>query len=198
MNKNPFLLLGITDGSPQSQDIATTQLLLTGGLDFLYWRAPADSDGLTQLSTVFQPSVLLPATKASAVPASFRWHLKESDRQSLASFDSFPFSTSIHSLSEWPQLARQVDLVFYSPLFPSISKPGYGPSSSLAVIEQEVSAIRQQHTALPLLIGLGGIQAKNVALVRQAGFDGAALMGALWQAPDAVDALKQIQEALSR
>lgn len=190
--------MGITDGSPQSQDIATTQLLLTGGLDFLYWRAPADSAGLTQLPTVFQPSILLPASQGSAVPASFRWHLKDADRWSATFADGLPFSTSIHSLSEWPRLAGQVELVLYSPLFPSISKPGYGPSSSLVVTAQEVSAIRQQHRALPLLIGLGGIQAENVALVRGAGFDGAALMGALWQVADAVDALRQIQEVLSR
>lgn len=196
MNKNPFLLLGITDGSPQSLAIPTIQALLTGGLDFMYWRTPADSAGLTQLPARFQPSVLLSATKGSDVPASFRWHLKDADRQSAIFTKGFPFSTSIHSLSEWPRLAGQVELVFYSPLFPSISKPGYGPSSSLAVIEQQISAIRQQHTALPRLIGLGGIQAENVVLVREAGFDGAALMGALWQAPDALNALQQIREAL--
>ncbi|MCX6218820.1 thiamine phosphate synthase [Spirosoma sp.] len=198
MNKNPFLLVGITDGSPQSLDIPTIQALLTGGLDFLYWRAPADSAGLTQLSAGFQSSVLLPATKGSDVPASFRWHLKDTDRQAATFIAGFPFSTSVHALSEWPKLAGQVDMVFYSPLFPSISKPGYGPSSSLEIIGQEVSAIRQRHKDLPRLIGLGGIQAENVALVRRAGFDGVALMGALWQAPDAVDALNQIRKALSR
>ncbi|GAB3023106.1 thiamine phosphate synthase [Spirosoma pulveris] len=197
MNKNQFLLLGITDGSPQSLDIPTIQTLLTGGLDFLYWRSPADNAVLTQLPDSFQPSILLPATRGSAVPASLRWHLKDTDRQAATFVDGFPFSTSIHALCEWPKLAGQVDLVFYSPLFPSLSKPGYGPSSSLEVIEQEVSAIRRRHKDLPRLIGLGGIQAENVALVRRAGFDGAALMGALWQATDAVDALKSIRKVLA-
>ena len=97
--------------------------------------------------------------------------------------------------------------MFYSPVFASISKPGYGPAVSLDLVAQQVAAIRGRQAALPqgrlpqdrlpLLIGLGGVSADNVALLQQAGFDGAALMGALWQTPNALSVVKAIRKALA-
>jgi thiamine-phosphate pyrophosphorylase len=192
-----FLILGITDGSPQSQDRQTAEALLTNGLDFLYWRRPSDPALPKQLPASVQASVLLPANQANEVTAPFRWHLTDTARQRRPYGQPGAFSTSIHTLSEWSSLAGQVELVFYSPVFPSISKPGYGPSIGLEEITRQIRTIRKQQTTLPLLIGLGGVNADNVAQVRQAGFDGAAVMGALWQPPDALDALNQLQQALA-
>ncbi|RYC71700.1 thiamine phosphate synthase [Spirosoma sordidisoli] len=198
MSAPSFLLVGITDGSPQSQDIPTLAALLANGLDFLYWRSAVQEASPDRLPPDKQASVLLSASRPDAVRPPFRWHVKEADRQWLTGREAAPFSTSIHHLSEWANLAGRVSMVFYSPVFASISKPGYGPSVSLDTIGRQLLALREQHTQLPLLIGLGGITAKNVALVRQAGFDGAALMGGLWQQPDPVGALTEIKASVGR
>ncbi|QHV93920.1 thiamine phosphate synthase [Spirosoma endbachense] len=204
MSSKPFLLIGITDDSPQSQHIPTLTGLFDKGLDFLYWRTFPFAEAMNSLfPAVWQSAVLLAGDNAPAVPAPFRWHLKESNRQFFQS-DEYstqaqrqqPFSTSIHNLQEWPLLAGQVELVFYSPIFPSISKPGYGPSASLDTVAQQLKTIREESDNLPLLIGLGGIDENNVALVKQAGFDGAALMGALWQRTDPIAGFECIQTAL--
>ncbi|GAB2527772.1 hypothetical protein GCM10027085_17570 [Spirosoma aerophilum] len=171
---------------------------MTNRLDFLYWRSTVGESRAEQLPIDRQASVLLPAIEPDQVPAPFRWHLKEADRRRLPPTQGSPFSTSIHHLTAWAELAGKAELVFYSPVFASISKPGYGPSVSLETVSQQIAAIRQQHDRLPRLIGLGGIQADNIRLVRQAGFDGAALMGALWQSPNPIDAFDRLKEASHR
>lgn len=196
MARNPFLLIGITDGSPQSQDGKRLATLLANGLDFVYWRTPADPTDALRLPPAVQEALLVSASSAGDVHHPFKWHLKESDRYKLSGRSQL-FSTSIHQLTAWPTLSGQTELVFYSPVFTSISKPGYGPTISLDTINIQIESIRQQSVQLPRLIGLGGIQADNIRLVRQAGFDGAALMGALWQASDPVAALVEIRASLA-
>jgi thiamine-phosphate pyrophosphorylase len=85
-------------------------------------------------------------------------------------------STSVHQLDELPQLSPLFDYAFFSPVFDSISKPGYSgvadPGFTLPVAD------------LPCqVIGLGGIDASNVALINDMHFDGAALLGAIWHHP---------------
>ncbi|WP_020601350.1 thiamine phosphate synthase [Spirosoma spitsbergense] len=195
MNQKPFLLIGITDDSVQSRNHQTLLELLANGLDFIYWRSLASKINTKLFPTHVQASIMFPACEADHVPSPSRWHLKEPDRRQLPAGTTF-FSTSIHDLTDWPALAGQAELVFYSPVFDSISKPGYGPANSLDFIAKQVATIRRQHDRLPRLIGLGGVNADNVSLLQQAGFDGAALMGALWQTPDAIRAFKTVKEAL--
>jgi thiamine-phosphate pyrophosphorylase len=45
---------------------------------------------------------------------------------------------------------------------------------------------------LPKVIALGGINEDNIQLVKQAGFSGAAVLGAIWQADDPVTAFLNI------
>ncbi|QIP14607.1 thiamine phosphate synthase [Spirosoma aureum] len=204
MSSKPFLLVGITDDSPQSQNIHTLSALFDKGLDLLYWRTSPYAEAMNYLFPAdWQSMVLLAGDNAMAVPAPFRWHLKESNRQLLppdeySTYARRPqsFSTSIHDLRDWLLLAGQVELVFYSPIFPSISKPGYGPSARLDTVAQQLKTIREKYDKLPLLIGLGGIDENNVAMVKQAGFDGAALMGALWQQTDPIAGFERIRAAL--
>jgi thiamine-phosphate pyrophosphorylase len=192
-----FQFIGITDDNVLSQDKELLENLLAGGLDYLYWRNSLEEELLPPVAPTYQDRCLVAAPSAKLVRTPFRWHLKESDRQRLVTAGDLthekPFSTSIHQLSEWPKLAGQVEMVFYSPLFESISKPGYGPTVRLDILTEQIGAMREQQSTLPLLIGLGGITADTVAQVRQAGFDGAALMGALWQMPDPVAALQEIR-----
>jgi thiamine-phosphate pyrophosphorylase len=88
----------------------------------------------------------------------------------------FTLSTSVHQLEELPGLSPFFDYAFFSPVFNSISKPGY-------------SGVAGQGFTLPVtylpcrIIALGGIDASNVALVREMNFDGAALLGAIWNHP---------------
>lgn len=195
-----FQLIGIVDENRPYPSEKTLLALLANGLDYIYDRS-ATPEGLPTDSLYCQNRILIAAPASGMVPPTYRWHLKEADRLRLSAQGNLttqsPFSTSIHRLEDWPALAGQVEIVLYSPLFPSISKAGYGPSIDLDSLARQVQAIRSQHHQnLPRLIGLGGIDAGNVTLVHQAGFDGAALMGALWQSPDPVATLQHIKALL--
>ena len=73
-------------------------------------------------------------------------------------------------------VAAGADYVTLSPIFPSISKPDYGPVLGLAVL-REVTA------QLPVL-ALGGVTAETVSDCLDAGAAGVAVMGAVMGAPD--------------
>ncbi|MFD1770581.1 thiamine phosphate synthase [Sphingobacterium suaedae] len=83
-------------------------------------------------------------------------------------------STSTHSWDEFNKLPPIFSAAFVGPVFPSISKKGYG-------ISKQIPCSGRTNFAT-LAIALGGIQASSIADLRHADFDDIALCGALWQA----------------
>lgn len=166
--------------------------LFAAGLSYLYVRQAA-SEPLRQRLTddalaPFQSKILVPFPMAAG---DFGRHWKEADRVAASTAER-AFSTSVHALTDWPLLAGRVKLVYYSPVFASVSKPGYGPTTSIDEIARQIRHIRQQTDELPLLIGLGGVQPDTIRQVQDAGFDGAAVLGTLWQSPDPVAVVQEL------
>lgn len=84
-------------------------------------------------------------------------------------------SRSCHSLQEVRE-NRQLDYVFLSPVFESISKEGYGSGFSLSTLQAAASCriINEK------VIALGGISEETIPAIRHIGFGGVAVLGALW------------------
>ena len=123
-------------------------------------------------------------------------HLKEKDRVHplSAALTSRLVSTSVHSAEEASALTQSFDYLFFSPVFTSISKEGYGRIHSM----EELSFLRaelKKRTTIPVM-ALGGIHEGNVREVKKSGFDGAALLGAVWQSTDPVQAFEKIRSAI--
>jgi thiamine-phosphate pyrophosphorylase len=98
----------------------------------------------------------------------------------------FQLSTSIHNIDE---VVHEVfDYVFFGPVFNSISKVGYA-----ATINENTVLPKKQTKQ----IAIGGIDANNCAKALQMGFDGVAVLGAIWQSNTALHQFKQIQNACS-
>lgn len=74
--------------------------------------------------------------------------------------------------------AAGADYASLSPIFPSASKPGYGPALGLGGLVAAAAATR-----LPL-IALGGVEAGNVADCIAAGAAGIAVMGGVMRSDD--------------
>lgn len=74
--------------------------------------------------------------------------------------------------------AAGADYATLSPIFPSASKPGYGPPLGAARLAALVAAAR-----LPV-IALGGVDETNAAVCLRAGAAGIAVMGAVMAAAD--------------
>lgn len=95
------------------------------------------------------------------------------------------YSTSVHALDEYKNLSAHFSYTFISPLFDSISKPGYQAQSF------DLSSINKKKETK--LIALGGINVVNYSKAYEMGFDGIALLGAIWNSEDVIKTFKTIQ-----
>ena len=96
-------------------------------------------------------------------------------------------STSVHSWEEFEALPEGLAYAFISPLFDSISKPGYGASEGLLL---------QPGGRLPCLpVGLGGVGPDTIGAVLKHGWKGAAVLGWIWEKPaEAVSRYEQLKK----
>lgn len=80
-------------------------------------------------------------------------------------------SRSLHSIAEIG--SSPYDYAFLSPVYDSISKPGYHSAFSLSDLKGRVDS---------KIFALGGVEPDKLAELADAGFGGAAMMGCLWRA----------------
>ena len=108
-------------------------------------------------------------------------------------------SRSCHDLTTLQAALGRYDSVFLGPIFPSISKPGHGPREDFDAGELAAMLLRrtsaERRTAV---LALGGITPENAARCGELGFDGVAVLGAIWQAADPLRVFGQLQAALHR
>ncbi|MBX2907471.1 MAG: thiamine phosphate synthase [Taibaiella sp.] len=101
-------------------------------------------------------------------------------------------STSIHAWNELKDLPFTCSYVFISPVFDSISKPGYNAGIDLHELSR-IKSGQKGNSAFPGVYGLGGINATNIGILEQHGFDGAAVLGSIWMEPDPVAAFRKLR-----
>ncbi len=98
---------------------------------------------------------------------------------------------SAHTLGEAARAADEgADYVTLSPIFPTASKPGYGPCIGI-----EAMAEVARRVAVPIL-ALGGVDAGNVADCVTAGATGVAVMGEVMRADDPLECVSKLVAAL--
>jgi len=84
-------------------------------------------------------------------------------------------STSTHDARLIPSLSV-FEYTFLSPVFDSLSKPGYtGTIKPGFRLENEDRS--------PRVIALGGVETDRLEIIKKMGFDGAAVLGAVWNQP---------------
>lgn len=100
----------------------------------------------------------------------------------------YELSTSVHDL-DFLQSLGVFDYVFFGPVFNSISKPGYKGRLT--------DGFRLKKSAgNPEVIALGGIGQYNLGKIKEMNFDGAAVVGAIWNTPEqAVASFKKLKES---
>lgn len=85
-------------------------------------------------------------------------------------------SRSCHSIEEAATMQMHYDYVFLSPIFDSISKPGY----KAAFTRDELISAAEKGL-LQKVYALGGITPDRLPQVKALGFCGAAMMGGAWE-----------------
>jgi len=111
-----------------------------------------------------------------------------------APLGSATVSLSYHNPSQLLTCKGSIDYCFLSPIYPSISKKGYVPPPELedrAALRDYLSGSRSP------VVALGGVTPANFEELASLGFAGAALLGAVWNATDPVEACSIALEAAS-
>lgn len=98
---------------------------------------------------------------------------------------------SAHSLEEARSAAHEgADYITLSPVFPTASKPGYGPALGLDGLRRIAARL-----AIPV-IALGGVGSDNAAPCLEAGASGVAVMGGIMGAVDPEASVASLIETL--
>lgn len=97
-------------------------------------------------------------------------------------------SISFHALEEIQKVEIRFDYGFLSPVFDSISKEGYKSRFNLNEVKLFLKHRNEK------IIALGGIDEDKIETVKDLGFSGIALLGAIWQSEHPVDNYKRIKE----
>ncbi|MBU0487947.1 MAG: thiamine phosphate synthase [Bacteroidetes bacterium] len=103
-------------------------------------------------------------------------HFNAGNFQLRANFSGLHFSYSAHSLSESLEVSSEVNYAFLSPVFDSISKPGY----TGAFEPKTIRDFLKTNQLNAKVIALGGIQKDKIGICREIGFAGVAILGLIW------------------
>jgi thiamine-phosphate pyrophosphorylase len=107
-------------------------------------------------------------------------------------------SRSCHELGTLRDALGHYDAVLLGPVFPSISKPGHGGRRSQEAVDlrlaraRAVLASRDAAARRTTVLALGGVTAGAIARCREAGFDGVAALGAVWNCRDPLGAFEDL------
>jgi hypothetical protein len=158
-----FLLIGFTSPRDVPGEVELLEGLLEAGLERLHLRKPGRSveELMARLTPRWGTRVVLHGTN----------------------------SKSVHSWEEFRRLPAGLEYAFISPVFDSISKPGYRANGELLEIPSWPLPCRP--------VGLGGVSADTIGLMTRRGWTGAALLGWLWEKPrEAVSRFEQIKKII--
>ncbi|HVU53676.1 MAG TPA: thiamine phosphate synthase [Puia sp.] len=180
-----FLIVVITRPEPWDGEADCLEQLLEAGVEKLHIRRWGDTREalLERLAPKWSSRLVLHGEQEMAsrygVP---QIHGHWSDKPA-----SVGLSASTHSWEEVQQITPgALEYVFLSPLFDSISKPGYMAGEGL---------LKRPTGAAPCkLVGLGGIDEYTIGQVMDHGWDGAAVLGYIWKDPyKAVERFKTLK-----
>lgn len=107
--------------------------------------------------------------------------------------ESLLIGCSIHSLSEAQAREKDAaDFVTFSPIFPTASKPGYGPAAGLKQLDAVTSAME-----IPVF-ALGGVSPDRVRECIKAGAHGVAVMSGLMLPETGINRAREYLQALGK
>jgi thiamine-phosphate pyrophosphorylase len=104
-------------------------------------------------------------------------------------------SRSCHDLPSLRRHLRSFAQVIFGPVFPSLTKAGYGPAAGFPWDELQGILKGRDGRGTARVLAIGGVTAGRLGRCAELGFDGAAVMGAVWNGPDPVRAFAGILAA---
>jgi len=106
-------------------------------------------------------------------------------------------SRSCHDLGTLRLAMALYPQVLFGPVFPSISKPGHAPAPGFPWPELR-ELLRAGRPGPCRVLAIGGVTRGRLGRCLELGFDGAAVMGAVWAEADPAAAFLRIRDAAQR
>lgn len=118
-------------------------------------------------------------------------HLTKNSKQYLNKYliKDLQISVSTHSFEEVFIFREKTKYMFISPLFDSISKKNYKANINIETLKN--------HSDINKLVALGGIQEKNIELIKDTNLYGIALLGYIWKENCEIDNFIKIKEIVN-
>jgi thiamine-phosphate pyrophosphorylase len=111
--------------------------------------------------------------------------------------DKVTISGSFHSWEEIRANRFPYTYVFISPVYDSISKADYKADIDLNGAKALKQQLQAEGRHCPEIVGLGGISAAQIEELLEYGFDGAALLGSIWESDDPLKRFVEARGAVS-
>lgn len=190
------MIIIITPEEMMKNETELINELFQEGLDLLHIRKPfinseEMTDFINQINSEFHSKLVLHSHYDLAENFTIsRFHFREIDRQNnvYESFTNQIISTSVHDIETFNELGEEWEYAFISPIFPSISKKGYGENSTI------FNDVKNRIHSNVKLIGLGGINENNISKAFESGVDGVALLGAIWESDETLNVFKKCRQ----
>ena len=100
-------------------------------------------------------------------------------------------STSFHHLSSLTTEKDKYNYVFLSPIFDSISNTGFSSAFNFKMLQNSLNNSKHR------VIALGGVNAERINQIKNLGFYGAAISGAIWESEDKTASFLEIKKQLN-
>ncbi|MCW3160933.1 thiamine phosphate synthase [Chryseobacterium oryctis] len=192
------MIIIITPEKYIQNEVEAINELFREGLDLLHIRKPfftqnEMADFIQKIDKTYHQQLVLhnnyEVTKKFDIS---RFHFRETDRQNN-DFENFVgniISTSVHDIETFNELNENWEYSFISPIFPSISKKGYGENSTI------LNDINKRDNIEVKLIALGGINENNIQKVIDCNVDGVALLGAIWESDEPIKIFEKCRQSV--
>lgn len=200
-------LIVITPDRTIADEAAIVNRLFENGLSRLHVRKPSFTrDELCDYVNAIAPEYhhhlvinnhfdLFDALKLGGVHLSSFARNDEQVQTLIKDIPAAKISTSFHSWQEIMDNKFPYGYVFISPVFDSVSKPGYMAGIDLAEAMMVKNRLKMNSAYCPQIIGLGGVTTSNITVLHEYGFNGAAMLGNIWQAVDPISELRKAAQA---
>ncbi len=182
------------------QEFEIVHQMLENGLNTLHLRKPEysvdeTSEYLEKVDAKYHDRIVL--HQYAELTSSFNVkgiHLNRrltwEDYLEVSNKANLQLSASCHSLSEIKQvydLCNDINYVFLSPIFDSISKQDY--KSKFDLNEISLAGYESRN-----IYALGGVTESNLLTCAQIGFDGVAVLGSIWKSDSPLASFKEIKQ----
>ncbi len=190
------MIIVITPEEFVQNEVEIINELFQEGLDLFHVRKPFTNsekmaDFIQKINSEFYHQLVLHSHYDLAENFNIsRFHFREIDRQNglYKNFINKTISTSVHDIKTFNELNNDWEYAFISPVFPSISKKGYGENSTI------LSDIKKRTHSNVKLMALGGINENNIQEVFDSEVDGVALLGAIWKSDEPLNVFKKCRQ----